>query len=93
MSDESGPFSGPLPSPPFPGEDFLNNAPSGLSFPTTLRGSVVVVSIEPYPDNSPAPFLLKPLYTGVPDNAALFTDIMLKQNLGSFPTGTIHKTK
>ncbi len=77
----------------FPAKISLIMHPSGLSFPTTLRGSVVVVSIEPYPDNSPAPFLLKPLYTGVADNAALFTDIMLKQNLGSFPTGTIHKTK
>jgi hypothetical protein len=93
MKDDSGIFSGPMASPPFPGEDFLNNAPMGLNFPTTLRGSTVVVSIEPYPDNSPAPFLLKPLYTGVPLDAATFTDISLMQNLGSFPTGTVHKTK
>ena len=93
MNDESAMFSGPMPAPPFPGEDFLMNAPMGLSFPTTLRGSTVVVSIEPYPDNSPAPFVLKPLYTPVAMDAATFNDISLMQNLGSFPTGSVHKTK
>ncbi|WP_370478117.1 hypothetical protein [Tamlana flava] len=32
-----------------------------MSFPTDLRGATVVISVEPDPDNSPAPFTLKPL--------------------------------
>ena len=92
MADESGIFSGPLAAPPFPGEDFLVNAPSGLTFPTTLKGGTAIISIEPVPDNSPAPFLLKPLAAGIPANAAVHTDLMLEQNLVSFPAGTVHKT-
>ena len=42
--------------PSFPGEYFLQNAPTGLNFPTDLRGVTVVVSVEPFPDNSPMPF-------------------------------------
>ncbi|MFI1743488.1 anti-sigma factor [Thalassobellus sediminis] len=55
--------------PAFPGEDYLQNAPSGLTFPTDLRGATIVVSVEPYPDNSPAPFTLKPLAHVVPSDA------------------------
>ncbi|MFI1770818.1 anti-sigma factor [Thalassobellus citreus] len=55
--------------PAFPGEDYLQNAPSGLTFPTDLRGATIVVSVEPYPDNSSAPFTLKPLAHVVPSDA------------------------
>lgn len=55
--------------PPYPGEDYLQNAPSGLSFPTDLKGTTIVISVEPYPDNSPAPFTFKPLAHMVPQNA------------------------
>ncbi len=47
--------------PGYPGEDFLQNAPSGLTFPTDLKGKTIVISVEPNPDNSAAPFTLKPL--------------------------------
>ena len=67
-TDNSAPFSGPvaLPSPNgsdgfFPGEDFLINAPSEITFPLDLRGKTVVITIEPNPDNNPKPFSLKPL--------------------------------
>ncbi|NJB69808.1 hypothetical protein GGR42_000270 [Saonia flava] len=88
--DEADPFSGSNPGPPFPGEDFLHNAPSGLTFPTDLRGGVAVISIEPYPDNSPMPFTLKPLVGMIP------ADAMGVQALGdnvsaSFPTGTVSR--
>ncbi len=68
-ADMSAPYSGMTAGPPFPGEDFLANAPSGLTFPTDLRGGMVVLSVEPSPDNSPAPFTLKPL-VGMIDQAA-----------------------
>jgi hypothetical protein len=60
-ADSDSTFSGPNAGPPFPGEDFLRNAPTGLSFPTDLRSGRIVVSVEPKPDDSPAPFSLKPL--------------------------------
>lgn len=64
-SDNSAVFSGSAGAPPFPGEDFLNDAPDGLTFPTSMANGAVVISIEPVPDNSPAPFTLKPLFHGV----------------------------
>ena len=74
--------------PPIPGEDFFNNAPAGETFPLDIRGRMVVISVEPVPDNSPAPFLLKPL-AAVSGNelAPNFHDFA--QNLGSLPTGTV----
>ena len=89
MADEADPFSGNDPGPPFPGEDFLVNAPSGLSFPTDLSGMTAVISIEPDPDNSTAPFLLKPLVGGIPSNAMDHVTYMMNSNVAnSFPTGT-----
>ena len=64
--DDFSGFSGPDGSPPFPGEDFIVNAPDGLSFPTDLRGDTVVISIEPADDDSPAPFAFKPLAAEIP---------------------------
>jgi len=59
--DDSAQFSSTEAGPGYPGEDFLVNAPSGLTFPTDLRGTTIVVSVEPVPDNSSSPFTLKPL--------------------------------
>ncbi|MEP1489537.1 MAG: hypothetical protein ABJL44_01920 [Algibacter sp.] len=61
----------------FPGEDFLLSAPDGLTFPTDLKGATIVVSVEPYPDNSAAPFTLKPLAHVVPVDAANHTVITM----------------
>ena len=69
-SDYFSGFSGSdAPAPDFPGEDFLQNAPEGFTFPTNLSGGKVVISIEPVPDNSPAPFVLKPLVGKVSSTA------------------------
>ena len=87
-ADSANPFSGSDPGKPFPGEDFLQNAPAGLVFPTDLRGKAAAISIEPNPDDSPAPFVLKPLIGGIPDNAEPFTNYQLDNQAGGFPTGT-----
>jgi hypothetical protein len=87
MADHASPFSGSLAGPPFPGEDFLENAPAGLTFPTDIRGGKAVISIEPVPDNSTMPFLLKPLVGDIATNADVHTAIDMGQNL-SFPTGS-----
>lgn len=60
-ADNAAPFSGPVAGPPFPGEDYLRNTPSGLSFPVDLRSATIAITIEPEPDDAPGPFAFKPL--------------------------------
>ncbi len=91
-ADDAAPFSGAMPGPPFPGEDFLGNAPAGLDFPAELRGATAVISIEPSPDNSPAPFLLKPLVSPIDAAAADHTPFQMGNNAtATNPTGTVTK--
>ena len=88
-ADDDAPFSGfDEPGPPFPGEDFLQNAPAGLQFPTDLAGATAVISVEPEPDDAPAPFTLKPLVGGIPEAAADHVTYPIANNAGGFPTGT-----
>lgn len=82
-------FSGTNSTPPFPGEDFLMNAPTGLSFPLDLSGGVAVISIEPYPDDSPAPYTLKPLIGQIPANATDRTLYSVDNNANTFSTGSV----
>ncbi|MFK2820752.1 anti-sigma factor [Flavobacteriaceae sp. LMIT009] len=74
--------------PNYPGEDFLQNAPAGLTFPTDLKGMTIVISVEPVPDNSPNPFTLKPLAHMVPANAMNHTAI----NMGTGPVASLTGT-
>ncbi|SHF00021.1 hypothetical protein SAMN05444274_103208 [Mariniphaga anaerophila] len=83
-ADMAAPFSGTNPGPNYPGEDFLMNAPSGLTFPTDLSGAKIVISVEPMPDNSAAPFLLKPLLADVPADAAVHS----VHSMGNISTNT-----
>lgn len=87
-SDEGAPFSGANPGPMYPGEDFLQNAPDGVEFPTDVRGKVAVISIEPFPDNSPAPFTLKPL-AGMVAADAMGVQEIESNVIASFPSGTV----
>ena len=89
--DEDDPFSSTMDGPPFPGEDYLLNAPSGLTFPTDLSEGTAVISIEPDPDNSPNPFTLKPLVAGIPAMAMDHKPYDMNKNLDSFPSGTASK--
>ena len=83
-------FSGTLfnQGPPIPGEDFFLNAPTGEVFPLDIRGRMVVISLEPVPDDSPAPFAIKPL-TGIAGNATAPTTHDFNANPASLPTGTV----
>lgn len=89
--DMSAIYSGMMPSPPFPGEDFLLNAPAGLTFPANLSGATLVISVEPFPDNSPMPFTLKPLSHNISNPAVTGTTINMERSLMSFPTGTVSR--
>ena len=88
-ADESFPFGGPGRMPNFPGEDFVANAPAGVTFPTDLSGARVFVSVEPFPDDGAAPFVLQPLsgFAGDPaQREPVAYDLAL--NIGSLPTAT-----
>jgi hypothetical protein len=88
-ADEAAPYSGPNAGPPFPGEDFLQNAPSGFTFPLDLSGANVVISVEPFPDDDAAPFQLKPMVGTVPAGASSGTNYsMTSQSSSTFPTGS-----
>ena len=54
--------------PAYPGEDYVMGAYGDISFPVDLTGATVVISVEPSPDNSTAPFTLKPLAGMVPSD-------------------------
>ena len=58
--DGGGPAAGPDGAPPFPGQDFIDPA-------LDLVDTMIVLSVEPDPDDSPAPFFLKPLAGPVVD--------------------------
>jgi hypothetical protein len=70
-SDGAGPAAGPNGAPPFPGQDFIDPA-------MDLTGAAVVISIEPQPDNSPAPFAFKPLINGGAEGV-----VGMRQELGN----------
>ncbi len=90
-ADNAAPFSGSQQGPPFPGEDFVENAPDGLIFPTDLAGGKAVISVEPVPDNSEAPFLLKPLLGDIPQDAADHTVYSLANIAGDTnPAGSVN---
>jgi len=74
--------------PPEPGEDYLLNAPPGLTFPVDLAGMDLYVTIEPDPDDSPEPFGLKTLVGTVPVNAVSHHTYILRPGFMDFPTGT-----
>lgn len=88
--DDDDPFSSSsMPGPPFPGEDFLQDPPTGLTFPTDIAGALAVISIEPEPDDSDAPFTLKPLMGGIDAQAVdHVTYAMPNMAAATFPTGT-----
>lgn len=75
--------------PAFPGEDYLQNAPMGLTFPTDLKGATIVISVEPSPDNSANPFTLKPLAHMVPANAMNHSTITMGAGPVSMLSGTV----
>ncbi len=93
MEDDHAMFSGSdNAGPPFPGEDFVTNAPAGLSFPTDIAGGAVVISIEPEPDNSPMPFAFKPLLHMVSASATDHVTYDLNNQISSnFPMGSVSK--
>lgn len=87
-SDDSALYSGQDASPQVPGEDFVANAPAGSTFPLDLSGGMIVISVEPSPDDSTAPFTLKPLNATVASPANVGTATALTNQAAGLATGT-----
>lgn len=80
-SDGAGATAGPDGAPRFPGQDFIDPA-------TVLSGFAVVISIEPMPDDSPAPFAFKPLIDMSADATAAGVPEALDNMAATLATGT-----
>ncbi|ARV14342.1 anti-sigma factor [Polaribacter sp. SA4-12] len=82
----TSPFKGSVGNGPgFPGEDYVTGSAAGVDFPTDLKGATIVISVEPSPDNSSAPFTLKPLAHVVPADAMNHSVI----SMGAGPLATL----
>ena len=81
-SDGDGADSGPDPGPPFPGQDFITP-------PLDLVGLTAVITVEPEPDDSPAPFLFKPLVDATIEDVGPGVLQSMANRADTAPTGRI----
>jgi len=94
-ADRAHPFSGPMPGPPFPGEDYLRRLPSGISAPPDLADgeSMVVLTLEPdlkgVDPTGAGPFSIKPLVVRIPAGTADHTSVPLRRDLSTVPTAVV----
>ncbi len=89
VADNFDGYSSTEAGPPFPGEDFLTNAPSGLSFPTDIAGMETAITIEPRMDNDPAPFQFHPLMGTIPADATDHVTYSMDDMTSGFATGMV----
>jgi hypothetical protein len=81
-SDELGPAKGPDPGMPFPGQEFIDP-------PKVLTGGEAWLTVEPEPDYSPAPGMLKVLVdTNIEDKGATQMQWTENNALETRPTGS-----
>ena len=83
-SDGAGEHAGPDGGPAFPGQDFIDPAL------VLTDGHAAVISVEPEPDDSPAPFVLKPLVDmAIEDVGEGMPQAMTNNAVATDPTGRI----
>ena len=90
-NDGQNPFVGVNAMPAYPGEDFLQNAPSGFTFPLDLAGQEVIITVEPngfngYNKSKPFPLIL--LKGIIPSPVSNTTSPSLENNFSNFPSGS-----
>lgn len=78
--DLGGPAAGPDGTPPFPGQDFIDPK-------MDLIGGKIVLSVEPNPDYSDAPYAIKPLAGDVSDAGAGASQSLGNMALQTLPSG------
>lgn len=78
--------------PAFPGEDYVMGSVGTTTFPIDLKGNgMVVISVEPSPDNSIAPFTLKPLAHAIPADAMVHSVLTMGAGPVSSISGTVSR--
>lgn len=83
-SDGAGPDAGPDAGPPFPGQDFIDPA-------MVIGGGdfAAVISVEPMPDDSAAPFAIKPLVDMTIEDGGAGMSQSMMNNSAANPSGAI----
>ncbi|NOX64030.1 MAG: hypothetical protein GXP42_19155 [Chloroflexi bacterium] len=84
-SDGDGPAAGPKSGPSFPGQDFID-PPIDLT-----TGYAAVITIEPEPDTSPAPFALKPFFDETIEDVGDHGSQEMETQTERFPTGAAQR--
>lgn len=74
-------------TPPYPGEDFLENPPEGVTFPLDPAGATIRVSVEPFPDDTEQPYGIYVLSGTVPSSPVAATPYPLQADV-MVPVGT-----
>lgn len=93
-ADDFDGYTGSEGVPPFPGEDFLVNAPEGIDFPIDLADgeSKIVISVEPdlggEDPTGIGPAQAKPFVLAVPEDADDHENMELDLNEESLPSGS-----
>ena len=77
--------------PPYPGEDYVTGSITNINFPIDLKEKTIVISVEPNPDNSSAPFTIKPLAKMIPSDANVHSVIEMGQGPIVEISGTVTK--
>ncbi|WP_108869240.1 anti-sigma factor [Aquimarina aquimarini] len=76
--------------PEFPGEDFLvlpSQIPlEGITLPAEVKSEKVYITIEPYQDNDPAPFFIKPLSANAGELTGVANPVVMIPN-NAVPSG------
>ena len=86
-------FSASMNYPPFPGEDYLENPPMGVSFPIDLGDgmSKAVISVEPdlmgVDPTGDGPFSIKPLIGDIPEGAQDHVNYDMQASTSTLPSG------
>lgn len=74
----------------FPGEDFLNNAPAGVTFPWVLgQGDSVLITLEPSPDPATGPFVVRLHGIGLQDDRPAGASTQLTSPVERMPSGSM----
>ncbi|CAA0176475.1 hypothetical protein V3A08_02550 [Tenacibaculum maritimum] len=73
----------------FPEEDYLEGKMASEKFPTDLRKKTIIILVEPYPDNSTAPFVLKALEEVTSEVTKQHEVQIMKQGTALILSGTV----
>jgi hypothetical protein len=87
--DSAAPFSSQAETFSVPGESFVMNAPAGVTFPLSVGGLEVFITVEPEPDETgPTPFGLRIQEATIP-NGVTGGEALTMSALSTFPSGTV----